>query len=112
MQVEDGWPILATDKGKGAIDEMQLLREAERISGAKLQYVSSRAERWRKAPLRSLFLRRDEMWMWSFATILRVACERCGQEPGVGWWQLPSGPPGWVGAECLRSLEAGEGWDD
>jgi hypothetical protein len=103
MRLEDDAPVELSDKGAWQLDEIQILRDAEEVSGIKLTWMHlSRAQRWQKAPITAVLRPRDE-WNWCTAKVARAACDLCGVEMGKRWISESGAPdPVWVCDTCWR----------
>jgi hypothetical protein len=103
MRLEGDIPVEVSDKGAWQLDEIQILKDAEELSGIKLTWMHlSRARRWQKAPITAV-IRAGGEWNWSTARVAPAACDSCGVEMGKRWIG-PPGTPGsvWVCESCWR----------
>lgn len=86
MRTENGIPVEVSDKGASHLDEIQILQNAEEISGIKLTWMYlNRARRWKETSIFSIFRRGAEA-DWNMAKVLSFACEACGVEKGKRWF--------------------------
>jgi hypothetical protein len=106
VRVKDGVPLEVSDQGRWNLDEAQILAEAAKLTGCKINWYNlDRWRRWRGPGPLSVFSEGNR-YRWSVAKVALEPCEECGSAAGETWVQRGD-EAAWLCRACAGKAASG-----